>query len=115
MPEVIGRRLVLAVELCLMLTAATGAAHAAGSVDEGLKKAAQCAACHGKDGLSRRPDVPHIAGQSEIYMGAQLRQFRSGERAHPEMSIIAKGLSNEDIDDLVAWYSSIKLEVKLPQ
>ncbi len=115
MPEVIGSRRALAAGLCLILTAATCVAHAAGSLDSGLKKAAQCAACHGKDGLSRRPDVPHIAGQSEIYMSAQLRHFRSGEREHPEMSIIAKGLSNADIDDLAAWYSSIKVEVKLPQ
>ncbi len=115
MREVIGRSLALVAGLCLMLTAATGVARAAGSVDAGLKKAAQCAACHGKDGLSRRPDVPHIAGQSEIYLEAQLRHYRSGERTHPEMSIIAKGLSNEDIHDLVAWYSNIKVEVKLPQ
>ncbi len=86
-----------------------------GSLEAGAAKAAQCAACHGKDGLSRRPDVPHISGQSEIYMRAQLRQYRSGERVHPEMNVIAKNLSDADIDDLVAWYSSIKLEVKLPQ
>ena len=48
-------------------------------------------------------------------MRAQLRQYRSGERVHPEMNVIAKNLSDADIDDLVAWYSSIKLEVKLPQ
>lgn len=100
--------------LSLVCAGLSGAANAAGVLEAGLQKAAQCAACHGKDGLSRRPDVPHIAGQGEIYLEAQLRRFRSGERAHPEMNIIAKGLSDEDIQDLVAWYSSITLEVKLP-
>ena len=98
-----------------MLTAATGIANAAGSMDAGLKKAAKCVACHGKDGLSRRPDVPHIAGQSEIYLQAQLRRFRSGARVHPEMNVVAKNLTDQDIDDLVAWYSNIELEVKLPR
>lgn len=100
---------------CFVLMAVAGVVAADESAEAGNKKAAMCAACHGKDGLSRRPDVPHIAGQSEIYLQAQLRRFRSGERVHPEMNVIAKNLTDEDIDDLVAWYSSIKLEVKLPQ
>ena len=99
----------------IALGGASMAVAAAGSLDAGMKKTAQCVACHGRDGLSRRPDVPHIAGQSEIYMRAQLKQFRSGERRHPEMNIIAKNLSDTDIEDLVAWYSSIVIEVKPPQ
>ena len=98
-----------------LLTAPAVSVGAAGNLEAGNKKAAQCVACHGRDGLSRRPDVPHIAGQSEIYMKAQLRRFRSGERVHPEMNVIAKNLSDDDINDLVAWYSSIEVEVKLPQ
>ncbi len=101
--------------LCVLLTGFTGVVDAGAGAEAGIKKAAMCTACHGKDGLSRRPDVPHIAGQSEIYMSEQLRRFRSGERVHPEMNVIAEGLTDEDINDLVAWYSSIKLEVKLPQ
>jgi cytochrome c553 len=101
--------------LCVALAAMSGAAGADGSLKAGNQKAAMCAACHGKDGLSRRPDVPHIAGQSEIYLQAQLHRFRSGERIHPEMNVVAKNLSDEDIGDLVAWYSSIQIEVKLPQ
>ncbi len=101
--------------LCALLMAPAGLVSAAGSLEAGNKKAAQCVACHGRDGLSRRPDVPHISGQSEIYMKAQLRRFRSGERVHPEMNVIAKNLDDDDINDLVAWYSSIEIEIKLPQ
>lgn len=105
----------IAAALCFLLASVAGVAAAEGSAEAGHEKAAMCIACHGKDGLSRRPDVPHIAGQSEIYMSAQLRRFRSGERVHPEMNVIAMSLSDEDIDNLVAWYSSIELEVKLPK
>jgi len=105
----------IASALCFLLTGGAGVAAAEGSAEAGHEKAVMCIACHGRDGLSRRPDVPHIAGQSGIYMSAQLRRFRSGERLHPEMNVIAMSLSDEDIDNLVAWYSSIQVEVKLPQ
>lgn len=110
-----GAWLAFVVAPCLLLTDLGDVVAAESSQEAGLRKASQCTACHGKDGLSRRPDVPHIAGQSEIYLEAQLRRFRSGERVHPEMNVIAKNLSDEDIRDLVAWYSKIQLEVKLPQ
>lgn len=104
----------VATALLFALAGAAVPAAATGSAKAGSEKSAMCLACHGRDGLSRRPDVPHIAGQSEIYMRAQLRNFRSGARAHPEMSVIAKSLSDEDINDLVAWYSSIEIKVTLP-
>ncbi|MCP1676216.1 cytochrome c553 [Natronocella acetinitrilica] len=86
-----------------------------GDVTAGRAKAQQCIACHGLDGVSRLPDAPHIAGDSAIYLAAQLRAYRSGERNHAQMSIIAKGLSDEDIADLAAWYSSIAFSVELPE
>ncbi len=76
--------------------------------------AAQCAGCHGIDGVAKRPDVPHIAGESDIYLQAQLEAFRSGDRHHEQMTIIAQSLNDEDIDHLIAWYSSIRFDVTLP-
>jgi cytochrome c553 len=87
----------------------------AGDPAVGKKKAWNCRFCHGIDGLSRRPDAPHIAGQSPIYMRAQLLNFRSGRRKHQVMNIVAKTLSDADIDDLVAYYSSIKITVEVPK
>jgi cytochrome c553 len=81
----------------------------------GRTKARQCAVCHGIDGVAKRPDAPNIGGESEQYLTRQLEAFRSGERHHEEMSIIAAGLSDQDIADLVAWYSSLKLEVRMPE
>ena len=90
-------------------------ARAAGDLDQGRVKARQCAVCHGIDGLAKRPDVPHIAGESDIYLINQLEAFRSGKRLHEIMSIVAADLSDQDIADLVAWYSAIEISVKTPQ
>jgi cytochrome c553 len=81
----------------------------------GKQKAQLCATCHGIDGAAKQPDAPNIGGESAIYLERQLKAFRSGERQHEQMSVIAQGLSDEDIADLVAWYSSIKFSVEMPQ
>ena len=81
----------------------------------GRSKASMCAPCHGIDGIARTPDAPHIAGENQVYLVNQLKAFRSGERKHEIMSLIAKDLSDEDIANLAAWYSSIEISVKLPE
>lgn len=80
----------------------------------GRSKARACQTCHGIDGLAKMPDAPHIAGESPIYLTNQLNAFRSGARTHQIMSVVAAGLSDEDIADLAAWYSSIKITVEVP-
>ena len=55
-----------------------------------------------------------IGGESDMYLTKQLEAFRSGERRHEQMSIVAQGLSDEDIADLAAWYASIQFEVRMP-
>ena len=45
----------------------------------------------------------------------QLLRFRSGERKHPQMSLVAAGLSDDDIANLAAWYAAIKVSVELPE
>ena len=97
------------------LLALVATAVRAADAEAGRKKAARCVACHGMDGIAKMPNVPHIAGESEVYLTKQLKAFRSGERQDPQMSIIAKGLSDDDIANLAAWYSSIKVRVELPQ
>ena len=86
----------------------------AGDLEAGRQKAKSCAVCHGADGISVKPDTPNIAGQLEYYLRTQLANYRSGERFHQQMNIVAQPLSDEDIDDLSAWYSSIKIRVELP-
>lgn len=81
----------------------------------GRQKARQCQTCHGIDGIAKMPIAPHIAGESQIYLATQLKAFRSGKREHEIMSVVAQGLSDEDIADLAAWYSSITIKATLPQ
>jgi cytochrome c553 len=76
--------------------------------------AQMCGACHGAQGIATAPDAPNLAGQSAIYTGAQLKAYRSGARKHEVMNVVAKALSDADIDALAAWYSSIKIEVRSP-
>ncbi len=65
-------------------------------------------------GIGRLPSAPNLAGQNEGYLAKQLRDYRSGKRTHQFMRIVAKDLSDADIDDLAAWYASIKITVTLP-
>jgi cytochrome c553 len=92
-----------------------GVASHAGDVAAGREKAKACSVCHGMDGLSLATDAPHIAGQSEVYMRSQLENYRSQQRIHSQMNIIAGNLSDDDIADLVAYYSGIKLEAHVPR
>lgn len=80
----------------------------------GRAKSAVCMTCHGPDGLSRIPNAPHIAGQPEAYLSEQLKAYRAGTRKDPMMTVIAKPLTDQDIANLAAWYSSIQVTATLP-
>jgi cytochrome c553 len=53
-----------------------------------------------------------LAGQSEIYLAEQLKNYRSGKRNHEVMSVMAKPLTDQEIDNLAAWFSSIKIDLR---
>jgi cytochrome c553 len=76
---------------------------------------ATCAVCHGIDGLAKNPEAPHLAGETAAYLVKQLKAFKSGARKHEQMSIIAEGLSDEDMANVAAWYSKIKITVEMPK
>lgn len=78
----------------------------------GRQKAQMCAVCHGPVGISSAPDAPSLAAQPALYLAAQLRAYRSGERKHEVMAIMSKTLSDADIDNLAAWFSSLQIEVR---
>lgn len=80
----------------------------------GRAKARICVTCHGPLGIGNMPDAPHLAGQPSIYLADQLKKFRSGKRSSEVMNVIAKPLSDADIEDLAQWYSSIVVEAKEP-
>ncbi len=101
------------------MAAAVGAAAALSSIGAQAQSAPpavaqQCATCHGANGMSTLVNAPHLAGQPAIYVAEQMKAYRSGKRSHEVMNVVAKSLSDADIDALAAWYASIKIEVKLP-
>ncbi len=98
--------------LALLLAVAVPAQ--ADDLAAGKVKAKMCAACHGIDGIAKVADAPNLAGNGELYLARQLQAFRSGARKHPQMSVIASGLSDADIAAVTRWYSAIKLSVELP-
>lgn len=91
--------------LLLLLTAAT--VQAGGDAEAGKGKTGTCVACHGADGISPNPIWPNLAGQKDQYLIAQMKAFRDGERDNPMMTPMAKPLSDQDIEDLAAYYSSL--------
>ncbi len=74
-----------------------------------------CQNCHGADGVAVLPGAANLSGQQKEYLVAQLRAFRSGSRRNDQMSIIAKPLTDADIDNVSEWYSSIKVTVTPPK
>jgi len=79
---------------------------AKGDPAKGQEKAATCEACHGKTGMSIDPNYPNLAGQHSSYLVKALSDYRSGNRSNPIMTGFAANLSNQDILDLAAWFSS---------
>lgn len=81
-------------------------AYAQGDASAGQAKSAICAACHGADGNSVVPNWPKLAGQHENYLVRQIVLIKANDRPVPEMMGITPGLSDQDILDLAAWFSS---------
>lgn len=83
--------------------------HAAGPKGDaaaGQAKAAVCSACHGQDGNSATAMFPKLADQVPGYIVKQLKDMKAGSRSVPEMTAFVAGLSEQDMLDLAAYYSS---------
>ncbi len=89
-----------------VLAVASSSALAAGDPAAGKAKAASCAGCHGVDGKALLPEYPNLAAQHESYIAKQLRDYQSGERKNAIMAGMAAALSEQDIDDIAAYYAS---------
>ncbi|MEY3289050.1 MAG: hypothetical protein RLZZ419_1292 [Pseudomonadota bacterium] len=72
----------------------------------GEQKAATCMGCHGPKGKSTSAQWPNLAGQQSSYIVNQLNAFKSGARNNPMMQSMAANLSDDDINNLAAYYSS---------
>ena len=99
---------VAAVAAAPAVAAASTAGPAAGNADVGKTKLAMCIGCHGIPGYrTAYPDVyhvPKIYGQQQAYIVKALQAYKTGERTHPSMRGIARGLTDADMADLAAYY-----------
>ena len=91
----------------------------AGDLLLGKEKAAiVCSACHGMDGQATSGGnsslTPNITAQEKEYLLAKLKDYKTGKINHPQMSLIAQMLSDEDIENVSEWYSNIKISIELP-
>jgi cytochrome c553 len=74
-----------------------------------------CGNCHGVDGIALIPGAANLSGQQKEYLLTQLRAFRSGSRQEAQMNVVAKTLTDADIENLAEWYSAIKVTVEMPK
>jgi len=88
--------------------AASAPVLAGGSADAGKAKSATCAGCHGVDGNSAAPSFPKLAGQHEDYMYHSLKDYKSGKRKNPIMAGQVASLSDQDMQDLAAFFAKQK-------
>lgn len=83
-----------------------GMAAAAGNKEAGQAKSAVCMGCHGADGNSVNPEWPSLAGQHAAYVVKQIKHFKASDRTNPLMVPMAMTLSDQDADDVAAYYAS---------
>jgi cytochrome c553 len=82
-----------------------------GNADAGRGKSSMCVGCHNIPGYKTAfpavYSVPKLDGQHAAYMVKALRAYKSGERTHPSMRGVAASLSDQDMADLAAFYSTV--------
>ena len=99
-------KFVVALVFALVSAAAPSLLLAQGDAAAGQAKSALCASCHGNDGNSALAINPKLACQNAAYIVKQLMDFKSGVRADPIMAAMVLSLSEQDMQDIAAWYSS---------
>jgi cytochrome c553 len=90
---------VMALSLANVAVAADAAA--------GKEKSSACVACHGEDGVAVAPLTPSLNGQKEDYLVLSTKAYRDGERNHDMMKMFVMSLTDEDIENLAAYYASL--------
>ncbi|MBW3226932.1 c-type cytochrome [Marinobacter adhaerens] len=103
------KKLIAGVVLGVGLTAM---AHGAGDPQAGEQNAAVCAGCHGQGGAKPVMGVyPKLSGLGEKYLYRQLVAIKSKERNIPEMTGILDNMSDQDLQDLAAYFDSQEMVV----
>lgn len=83
----------------------------AGDAAAGKTKSAPCVLCHGADGISASPMYPNLKGQKEAYLISSMKAYKASQRQGGLAAVMKSqvaNLSEADIADLAAYYSSLK-------
>jgi cytochrome c553 len=113
---VVGRRALKIVLLALAVTLAmarSAEAFAAGDAERGKALSYTCLGCHGIENYKNvypTYTVPELRGQHAAYLVAALKEYRSGERSHATMHMQAASLSDQEIDDIAAYFAGDELK-----
>jgi len=67
-----------------------------------------CQGCHGEDGNSLEGLIPKLAGQYSVYLSKQFRNYQTGEREHQIMSAMSAIISEVELKNITAYFSSQK-------
>ena len=78
----------------------------AGDAAAGKALSSRCSMCHGATGTSLSPLWPNLKGQKDQYLVKQIKAFRDGTRKDPSMSPMVAGLTDDDVANLAAYFSS---------
>ena len=74
-----------------------------------------CSACHGLDGVAASGGnsviIPNLTAQHKDYLVAKLKDYKSGKINHPQMTLIAQMLTDDEIEYVSEWYSRIKITI----
>lgn len=97
------RALPLLAGLAMLASMPAAAADAAAGA---VKVKEVCQACHGMNGNSTSPDYPRLGGQHADYLRQALRDYKSGARKNPIMNGFAATLSEQDIENVAAYFAS---------
>jgi len=98
----------------LLIGSASSPAVAEGDAANGETLAYTCLGCHGVDGYRNAyPSyrVPRLGGQKAAYLVAAIKGYRAGTRAHPTMAAHASSLSDQQIDDVAAYLTSLSGDI----
>ncbi len=94
--------------IALLTMSFTTGVYAAGDATAGKTKSVSCQSCHGLNGRSTNPKIPSLAGQKKEDLITSINAYKNDQRKDPMMVMAAKPLSDSDIADLAAYYSSVK-------
>lgn len=104
------KRVVTVISFGALMAFASTSVLAKGNIADGKQKAATCFACHGVDGNSVDPQYPRLAGQYNLYLQQVLHEYKGDQldtRNNPIMKGMVANLSDQDIEDVAAYFSSL--------